>query len=139
RRCEARDQLDQAGRDEVQAERQWWPSHSEIEVAGHCEVVRELGVFKVAHARRPNTRFGKPVVQPRRGTVAEVGADGGMDWCEDLEQHEYRAGAVAEVGADGGMDWCEYREQHEYRAGESQRRYQAAAALDCTDERAHRD
>ena len=44
--------------------------------------VRSLGerrILEVAHARRAHARLGQPVVEPRRGAVAEVGADRLMD------------------------------------------------------------
>ena len=68
----------------------------------------------MAHARRAHARLGQPVVEPRRGAVAEVGADRLVDRREHLEQDEHDA---------------DERE----RAGE------AVAALHRADEHAHRD
>jgi hypothetical protein len=46
----------------------------------------------VTHAGRAHAGLGEPVVQPRGGAVAEVGADRLMNRAEDLKQHEDRAG-----------------------------------------------
>ena len=50
-----------------------------------------VGILEVAHARRTHARLGQPVVEPRRGAIAEVGADRLMDRREDLEQDEHDA------------------------------------------------
>ena len=76
--------------------------------------VVSAGVFQVAHAGRPDAGFGQPVVEPGRGAVAEVGADGVVDRIEDLQKHEDAAGE---------------RERHRQRV----------AASHSADQDAHRD
>jgi hypothetical protein len=67
------------------------PADAEVEVAGHREVVRELRILEVTHARRLHARGGEPVVEPGGGAAAEVRADRVMDRREHLEQHEHDA------------------------------------------------
>ena len=68
----------------------------------------------MSHARRTHAGLGQPVVEPRGGPVAEVGADRLVNRREHLEQDEH--------GADEGE-----------RTGE------AVAVLHGADEHAHRD
>ena len=72
------------------------------------------GILEMAHARRPHAGLGQPVVQPRRGAIAEVGAERLVDRRQDLQQDEDDA-------------------------GEGERAGQAVAALHRADEHARRD
>ena len=47
-----------------------------------------FGILEVAHARRADARVGQPVVEPRRGAVAEIRADRLMDRGQHLKEDE---------------------------------------------------
>ena len=87
---------------------------SEIEVSGHREILRELRILEVAHARRIDTGAREPVVEPGRRAAAEVGADCLMERSEDLQEHEHDT-------------------------DEREREREGIVPLDRADERAHRD
>ena len=57
-----------------------------IEVARDGQVAGELGVLEMRDARRADTRFGEPIVEPRGSTVAEVRADRGVNRRQHLER-----------------------------------------------------
>ena len=90
------------------------PVMPEIEVARDRQIVSQRRVLEMTHAGRANARFGQLVVEPRRGAIAEVRADGGVNRDQHLQQDERRA-------------------------RERQRRGQAIAMLDGADEHAHRN
>ncbi len=45
----------------------------------------------MAHPQGTNARLGQTVIEPGRGSVAKVSAQGLMDWAEDLEEDEHAA------------------------------------------------
>ena len=99
--CGARepaDHHDQTAGDEIHGDGKRRAGHAEVEVARHGEFGGELRVFKVGHARRADASFSEPVVEPRGGTVAEVGADRLVDWVEHLEQKENGANQRERAG-----------------------------------------
>jgi hypothetical protein len=106
--------LNHVGGDEVHGDRQRRAGHAEVEVARDDQVARELRILEVAHARRAHACVGQSVVEPGRGAIAEIGADGLVHRRHDLEQYEHDA-------------------------DEAQRPGEAIAALDGADEHAHRD
>ena len=108
------DHLDHAGGDEIHGNRQRRTGHAEIEIARNGEVAGEGRILEVQHARRSHAGFGKPVVEPRGGAIAEVGAHCLMNGAEHLKHYE-----------DG--------------AGERQRPGKRIAMLHGADEDAHRD
>ena len=83
--------LDQPAGDEVHRNEDRRAGDAEIEITGHRQVARELGVFKMAHARRPDAGGGELVVKPARCPAAEQGAHGLVDRRRDLQEHEDRA------------------------------------------------
>ena len=89
--CQAADELNQAGRNEIHGDVQRRSGHAEVEITRHREVGGELRVFEMSHPRRTDAGVCQVIVQPRRGPVAEVGAHGLMDWRQHLEQDEESA------------------------------------------------
>src|SRR5205823_7938591 len=73
------DHLDQSPGNETHGNRKRRPRHSQVEVARDSEISGQLRILEMTHARRANTRLGEPVIKPRGGTVAKVGADRVMD------------------------------------------------------------
>ena len=66
--------------------RQRRAGHAQVEVAGHVQVVGELGVLEVAHARRLDAGLGELGRRARPQAVAEVGADRLVDRGEHLDR-----------------------------------------------------
>ena len=77
--------------DEVHRDRQRRPGHAAVEVPGHLQVGRELGVLEMPDARTGDAGVGQLVVEPRRGAVAEVRAERGVQRAQDLQQDEQDA------------------------------------------------
>ena len=106
-RGDAGEQADEAVGDEVHGVRQRRPGDSEVEVAGHRQVVGEVGPFEVGDAWRLDRRRHQPVVERRRRALAEVGADDLVQRADDLGGDEHdgegdeRRGERLAVG-DGG-------------------------------------
>ena len=111
-RSEAPDHLHQSAGDEVQPVGQRRPGHAEVEVARDGEVAGEARVLEVAHAGRAHAGAREAVVEPGRGPVAEIVAEGCVDRREHLQEDENDA-------------------------GEHERADQAVAALHGRDEQAH--
>ena len=88
-RGDAGDQPDEAVGDEVHAVRQRWPGDAEIEVAGHREVVGQVGPLEVGDARRTERGGHQAVVQRRGRAVAERGADRLVQRADDLGGDEH--------------------------------------------------
>ena len=86
--CETADHLNQATRDEVHGDRQRRSGHAKVKIARDRQIVGELRVLEVTHARRAHARVGQPVVEPGGGAIAEVRADRLVDRSQHLEQHE---------------------------------------------------
>jgi hypothetical protein len=107
------DQPDQASGDEVHRVRERWPRHAAIELAGHGQIGGEIRVLQMREAGRADRHLRQPVVQIRRGAIAQVVAHRRLDRRQHLQQHE------------GDSDKAE-------RAG------QRLAALHGIDEAAHR-
>ncbi len=85
---DAADHFHHAAGDEIQRDGQWRPGHSEIEIARDGEIAGKRWILEVSHARRTHTGLGKPVVEPCRSAIAEVGAERLMNRTEHLEQYE---------------------------------------------------
>ena len=64
------------------------PVMPEVEVTRDGQVAGERRVFEMTDAGRTDACFGEAIVEPRRGAIAEVGADRLMDRRQDLEQDE---------------------------------------------------
>ncbi len=86
---EARDELDEAGGDEVHRDRQRRPRHSPVEVPRHLEVRGQGGVLQVTNARRGGARRGQQVIQPGRRPVTEVARHRGVQRAEHLHADEH--------------------------------------------------
>jgi hypothetical protein len=111
---ESANRLDHVGGDEVHRDRQRRAGHAEVEVARDDQVARQRRIFQVSHAGRAHARIGETIVQPRRGPIAEVGADCLMERRHDLKQDEHHA-------------------------HQAQRHGETVASLDRADEHAHGD
>ena len=72
--------------------------HAEVEVASDLEITRQLGVLEVADAGRVDAGIGELVVEPRRGAVAQVRADRGVDRGQHLQEHEHRTEGTQRAG-----------------------------------------
>ena len=114
RRGETAHQLHQPSGDEVHRDEYRRAGDAEIEIPGHREVVGQLRVLEMTHARRPDAGDGEPVVEPRRGAAPEIGANGVVHRRQHLQQDEHDP-------------------------NHPQRRRQAAAPFDRADEATHRD
>ncbi len=95
---DASDHLHHAGSDEVHGDRHGRSGHPAVELASHGEIGRERGILQVRDARRPDTGFCKPVIEPRRGTVSQIGAERLMNGAQHLQQYENGAGQGERAG-----------------------------------------
>ncbi len=121
RRGQPGEELDQPAGDEVDGDAEGRPGDAQVEVAGHGQVVGEVGPLQVGDPGRTVARDHQPVVEPCRGTAAEIGPDGLMAGRHDLEHDEgdtdegQRAGQGA-MGLHGAHDGPgadgEHRRQH---------------------------
>ena len=100
---EPADQLDQAAGDEVHGDAQRRTGHAEVEITRDGQIAGERRVLEMSHARRPDARLGQPVVEPRGGAVAEIGAHGLVNRREHLEQDEHRADEGERTGEAGAV------------------------------------
>jgi len=108
--------------------------HSKVEVARDGEVGGKLRIFEVPHASRSDASLGKPIVEPRGGAVAEIGADRLMDRCEHLEQDKHGANQRKRPGkAPSALDCA-----HEAAHGDGEHRRQHASQDKC-DPPGHRE
>ena len=73
-------------------DRQRRAGHPEIEVARHREVRGQPGILEMSHPRRPHARTGEAVVEPRRGPIAKVLADRGLERGQHLQKDEHDTG-----------------------------------------------
>ena len=74
--------------DKVHRDEQGRPGHAQVEVARHGEVVGELRILEMPHARRADARIGQTVVKPGGRAVAQIGPHRLVDRREDLHQNE---------------------------------------------------
>ena len=79
-------------RNEVQPVGQRRPGHAKVEVARHRQIAGQPRIFEVSHARGADARASQAIVEPRRGAVAKVLTDGGLERGQDLQQDEDDAG-----------------------------------------------
>ena len=89
RRGDAGDQPDEAVGDEVHAVRHRRSGDAEVEVAGHRQLVGEVGALEVGDARGVERRRHQAVVERRRGAVAEVVAERLVQRPDDLAGDEH--------------------------------------------------
>jgi hypothetical protein len=104
---DAGDEADQPVGDEVHAVRQRRSGDAEVEVAGHRQVIGEVGPLEVGDARGVERRRHQPIVERRRRAVAEVVPERLVQRADDLAGDEHdghrdeRTGQRGAVG-DGG-------------------------------------
>ena len=75
------------------------------------------------NARRAHAGFGEPVVEPRGGAVAQVGAECLMNGAEHLQEHKDRA----RKGERSGQRMAMLHRAHQHAHGNRERRRQDAA------------
>ena len=88
-RGDAGDEPDEAVGDEVHAVRQRRAGDAEVEVAGHRQVVGQVGALEVGDARGVERGRHQAVVERRRRAVAEVGAERLVERADDLAGDEH--------------------------------------------------
>ena len=77
----------------------------------------------MAHAGRPHAGVGEPVVEPRRGAIAEVRAERPVDGRQHLQQHERRPGQRERAGQRRAA--LHRADQHAHGDGEGDRQHAA--------------
>ena len=119
----AADEIDEAAGDEVDVEVHGRPGHPRVELAGHGEIARQLGILQVAEAGGAGARDGEAIEQPGRHPAPQVGAHGLVHGREHLEQHE--ADTDEGDGAGDGVVVLDLTDQHPHGDGEHRREHAA--------------
>ena len=97
-----------------------------VELAGDCKIGVQLRILEVRDSRWMDARFTQPVIEPRRGAVAEIHADGGVNRRKDLQRDENdshrreRAGEVTVMLHSGDEHAHHDREQRGEHAAEDE-------------------
>ena len=120
---EASEQLNQSGGDEIHARGERRSRDSQVKVARHAEVRGHLGVLEVPHPRQAHAGQRQAVVEPRGGSVSQVGADRSVNGRQDLQRHEH--GSHDSQRASEWPAILDRPYQHSYRDGEDGRQNSA--------------